>query len=109
MAKGSVRAGGSEDNPSRYAITFGEVAVLHIGGREVGSGRREHGFSVAELRDLSEKIPHAELVMVSDVLPKCDRDVNEAAVLLLRGGAETLLGRPDAASLLLKEQIDVEY
>jgi hypothetical protein len=31
----------------RYAITFGEVAVLHVGGSQVGEARRDHGFSVA--------------------------------------------------------------
>lgn len=28
----------------RYAITFGEVAILHIGGSELGSGRRAEGY-----------------------------------------------------------------
>merc|ERR1719329_1791371 len=27
----------------RYAITFGEVAILHVGGDEIGKGRREEG------------------------------------------------------------------
>ena len=33
----------------RYAITFGEVSVLHIGGEEMGK-MRDYGFSVDELR-----------------------------------------------------------
>ena len=27
----------------RYAITFGEVAILHVGGSELGAGRRDEG------------------------------------------------------------------
>jgi alkylated DNA repair dioxygenase AlkB len=93
----------------RYAITFGEVALLHIGGVEVGNCRRDHGFSVAELREFSATLPRAEVIMVSDALPEVDRSDHEAAVLLLRGGAEFFLGRPDAARLLLHEQNGIEY
>jgi hypothetical protein len=32
-----------------YAITFGEVAVLYVGGSTVGEGRRASGLSVASL------------------------------------------------------------
>lgn len=99
----------SKSKPSRYAITFGEVAVLHIGGAEVGNGRREEGFTVAELRELSTKLPGAELVMVSDVLPKRERREHEAAVLLLRGGVATLLDNPDAAEMFWQEQCTVSY
>lgn len=34
----------------RYAITFGEVAVLHAGGAEFAAGGAGAGFTVAELR-----------------------------------------------------------
>ena len=36
----------------RYAITFGEVAILHVGGKEFGNGRRDKGFSVDELKEI---------------------------------------------------------
>ena len=74
---------------TRYAITFGEVAILHTGGAEVGEGgMRESGYSVGELRALQKKIGEAaELVMVSDALPAELRAANEAAVLVVRGGS----------------------
>ena len=53
----------------RYAITFGEVAILHVGGAEFGKGIREHGFSVEELKAVGKKIESAEYVSLSDNLP----------------------------------------
>jgi hypothetical protein len=40
----------------RYAITFGEQAILHVGGEEMGDGRRETGYSVTELQDIAVRI-----------------------------------------------------
>ena len=39
----------------RYAITFGEVAILHIGSKELGK-RRNNGFTVDELLQLNDNI-----------------------------------------------------
>lgn len=33
----------------RYAITFGEVAILHVGGEEMGK-MSDRGFSVEEFK-----------------------------------------------------------
>ena len=90
---------------SRYAITFGDVAVLHVGGQELGV-RRAQGFQVPELRALATGT--AELVVLSDVLPEALREGNEAAVLVLRQGAAKLLG-PTAATELLREQEALSY
>ena len=56
---------------SRYALTFGEVAILHVGGKELGNGIRDTGFSVDELKELSDKIGNlAEYVSISNALPE---------------------------------------
>lgn len=94
---------------SRYAITFGEVALLHVGGAEFGSGRREHGFTVSELRNLANALQQSELILLSDALPKSEQQAHEAAVLVLRDGAQTLLGLPNAADLLWREQTNTKY
>lgn len=95
--------------PSRYAITFGEVAVLHIGGVEIGS-KRESGFSVAELKTLAASFgPQAELVSLSDALPKELRAANDAATLVIRNGASVFLNKESAADDLLQEQKAIQY
>jgi alkylated DNA repair dioxygenase AlkB len=90
----------------RYAITFGEVAILHVGGAQFGAARAG-GFTVAELRAIAADHPdETELVMVSDALPAGERAANEAAVLVFRHGAELLGVDPDD---LLQEQRNVPY
>lgn len=92
------------ENRERFAITFGEVALLHVGGKEFGTGRRENGYSVQELRELGKRVEcKTELVMISDALPENLRESNEAAVLVLRGGANFLL-EYGADNRLLQEQ-----
>jgi len=94
---------------SRYAITFGEVALLHIGGVEIGS-QRASGFSVSELRALVASFgAHAELIMLSDMLPAELRSDNEAATLVIRNGASVFLNKDSAADDLLKEQQAIQY
>ena len=90
----------------RFAITFGEVAILHVGGAKFGAERRSEGFSVDELRGLRDLIEGAELTMVSDVLPAAARAANEAAVLVIPSGAEFLGLDSDR---LLDEQKGVVY
>ena len=85
----------------RYAITFGEVAILHVGGAQFGAVRAG-GFTVDDLRAIAANHPdETELIMVSDALPADQRAANEAAVLVFRGGAELLGVEPDD---LLREQ-----
>ena len=98
----------------RYAITFGEVAILHVGGKEIGNGRREQGFQVDELDQIcnlinlhsttvqntnetsqpssnqSSKTVSAELIHISNALPEQYRQANAAAVLVIRNGAELI-------------------
>ena len=100
---------------SRYAITFGEVAILHVGGQELGEGKmRDEGFTVAELQVARDRINatggSAQLVMLSDALPAGElRDAHEAAVLHVRGGVGTMLADAGAANRMLGEQKEVAY
>ena len=95
----------------RYAITFGEVAILHVGGAELGQGRREHGFNITELREIGTRFgKYAQLVMLSDNLPPHLRDENEAAVLVIRNGANILLqDRYGKNKLFMEQQNQVVY
>ena len=38
---------------NRYAITFGEVSILHVGGKEYGE-KRDVGFSCNELKEINK-------------------------------------------------------
>ena len=96
----------------RYAITFGEVSILHVGCTEYGSGRRKNGYSVQELHEIAEQInsisPIAKVVSISDVLPDhLKDDSTDAAVLVIRNGAHLISG--NMADALLIEQQSVEY
>lgn len=89
----------------RYAITFGEVAILHVGGEKIGNSRRSEGFSVTDLREIQKKFDkYGELVMISDVLPENLRKENEAAVLIIRNGANILLKDKWGKNKLFMEQ-----
>jgi len=83
-----------------------------VGGQEVGS-RREKGFTVAELQAAMKMVTdrghRAELYMVSDALPPGLREEHEAATLVIRDGANLMLGRATAADDLLVEQQTVAY
>lgn len=91
----------------RYAVTFGETAVLHIGGKEL-EGEDRGGYSVPELQEyaiqLRSKGINTELVILNDAIPDEARDERQqqAAVLILRG---TL----PHANELLKEQEQIQY
>ena len=98
----------------RYAITFGEVAILHVGGAEFGKGIREHGFSVEELKALAKKIESAEYVSLSNNLPEEMRKANEAGVLVIRGvdsasGNQIPVSRSFADKLFHEQKTKVEY
>lgn len=96
----------------RYAITFGDVAVAHVGGVAVGATIRAQGFTVDELRAVAaahaDDVGACELLMLSDVLPEALRVGNEAAVLVLRGAAARLL-HVDADALLREQRERVAY
>ena len=70
---------------SRYAITFGETAILHVGGKEFGSKTHKNGFSVDELKLISTKLNnYSKYISLSDSLPKELKEDNDAGVLVIR-------------------------
>ena len=93
---------------SRYAITFGENAILHVGGKTIGNGRRKHGYTVQELLDIQKSINTVDapttLFHINSPLPPSIRNKYNAAVLLIHNGANFILKQPDAADKLLHEQ-----
>jgi alkylated DNA repair dioxygenase AlkB len=98
----------------RYAITFGEVAILHVGSKEYGSGRRANGYSVQELHQIAENLNRihspdiAKVISVSSALPDHLKDSStDAAVLVIRRGAHIIGGI--CADSLLAEQRGVDY
>jgi len=108
---------------TRYAITFGESAILHIGGKEYGNGRRDVGFTVQELMEISDNINRnnsmcsAKVISISAVLPDhLQTDETNAAVLVIRNGAGLIQCDQDkdnnysfSADKLLAEQQTIEY
>lgn len=84
----------------RYALTFGETAILHVGGKELGAGKRETGFTVPELEAIAARVQAAggttELYRLSDRLPSALRNdpQHEAATLVIRDGARFMLKQP---------------
>ena len=88
----------------RYAITFGEVAILHVGGKEIGT-RRDKGFSVDDLRLIKDEFgKYGELLVLSDNLPENLKYEHEAAVLVIRNGANILLQDKYGKNKLFMEQ-----
>lgn len=92
----------------RYAITFGEVSILHVGGQEYGNKIKDNGFSVQNLKKLKNKFEDfAELISISDKLPEEYQENNEASILIIRQN-DKLISK-EYANLLLKEQKTINY
>jgi alkylated DNA repair dioxygenase AlkB len=103
---------------NRYAITFGEVAILHISGKEYGNGRLEHGFTTTELKKIATENTDTEYISISDKLPINLRTDNEAGILIFRSVSNNQnnkdkkfvlgLNKKEADKLYLEQEI-VEY
>jgi len=97
---------------SRYAITFGEIAILHVGGMEIGN-KMEKGYTVDELKNLENILGNnAEYISLSDKLPENLRKDNDAGVLVIRsnGNSENLIPvSKEFADCLYEEQIKLNY
>ena len=100
-----IKTSGFED---RYAITFGEVAILHVGGEEFGEGIRDNGFSVEELRKIESMLGDcSQFISISENLPSHLRSDNEAGILVVRSvgvEGETIPVSKNFADALLEEQ-----
>lgn len=97
---------------NRFAITFGEVAIHHVGSKEIGT-KLSDGFSTKELLEISQKLNKKnvenKLIKLSDYLPKEFRKENDASVLLIKNGVKYLLKDDEAANNLYQEQLNIEY
>ena len=92
----------------RYAITFGEVSVLHIGGKEYGSGIRNKGFSITQLENIHKEISNfSEIIWISDKLPENLQKDNKACILVIRNN-NTFISN-EFADQLYKEQENINY
>ena len=100
---------------SRYAITFGETAILHVGGKQFGSKHLKNGFSVEELKIISNELKnYSEYISLSDNLPKELRTENEAGVLVIRCNMPESdnvfsINRCLADNLYKEQQLNVKY
>tara|TARA_B100001248_G_C27388724_1_gene461118 strand:+ start:1545 stop:2321 length:777 start_codon:yes stop_codon:yes gene_type:complete len=94
----------------RYAITFGEVAIIHNGSFQLGKIRNK-GYTIDELKDIKNKIgDQAKLIDLSKDLPtKSIREENKAAILLIKNGLNYLFNRKKAANKFLNEQKSLNY
>lgn len=91
----------------RYAITFGDVAILHVGSTELGK-RRSNGYSIDDLITIHQNISNSEIYYLHDKLPDEYKNDNQAAVLIIRNAAELFLGI-NGADKLLQEQDNINY
>lgn len=96
----------------RYALTLGEVSILHVGGKELGErGRR--GFTNEELAQIHKKLrskgANVEHVMISHALPEEHQSANAASVLVIHDGAALICGDAAAADKMLEEQQSIPY
>lgn len=93
----------------RYAITFGEVAIIHTGSAELGKIRNQ-GFTIDELKLIKDKFGNnASLIDLSEDLPKEIKKNNQAAILLIKNGINLIFNRKKAADKFLKEQQSLSY
>jgi len=91
----------------RYAITFGDVAIVHVGSTELGK-RRSNGYSIDDLIKIHQNISNSEIYYLHDKLPEKYKNENQAAVLVIRNAAELFLGI-NGADKLLQEQNNINY
>ena len=102
-----VHTSNKNNKIKRYAITFGEVAIIHVGSKEIGSGRRNQGFSVPELENIAEKYPNSKVYYLHSELPFVDSNY-DAATLVIKKGVDILLGE-GTSDLMLQEQDNLQY
>ncbi len=92
----------------RYSITFGEVAISHLGSKEIGEGIRDKGYSVVELEKIALQFPETgTLHYLHSELPFIDTDC-KAATLVIKNGINIILGE-GSSDLLLQEQFGLQY
>ena len=93
---------------NRYAITFGETAVLHVGGQKHGAQQCNEGFSTTELEDIHQKMAeYSEIIWINDKLPYQLQDNNKACILVIRQNSKLI--SKVYADQLYNEQEGIAY
>ena len=74
-------------------ITYGEVAENHVGNQQIGTGMAQSGFTIKELEEIQASVDpkySTEMIKLNEFFPM-NVDVDQAAVLIIRNGANYLL------------------
>ena len=102
VARGPEHVMADYDGPI-VTITFGDCAENHVGMQKVGT-QVASGLSCTSLVEAKEMLEKAgatcELVDLSEALVGMSLEHDEASVLIIRNGVETLLGPGSADTLL---------
>jgi len=83
-----------------YTLTFGDRAENETGMQIIGTSA-QHGISVRKLKELQEDLRRQDIESFIVDLAKSEL-AEDAAVLVIRGGVNSLLG-PEAAKAMLRE------
>lgn len=87
-----------------YTITFGDVAENHARMQKIGS-LHENGYSISHLIHIQSKLEGyglvTEMVNLNEGVSGCE----EARVLVIRRGAQFILGEPDCGELMAENDL----
>jgi hypothetical protein len=82
-----------------YTITFGDVAENHAAMQKIGT-LHEKGYSVAQLRDIQQRLTELGLTTEMADLNVGFETFPDAKVLVIRKGAQFILGEESTAGLM---------
>ncbi len=89
---------------STFTLTFGDCAENHVGMEQLGARvEAGEGFTCEELIEFQTKLQAKGIPCEYNSLDGPE-GAAEAAVLVIKGGVNSLLGRPDGAKALFAEQ-----
>jgi len=107
-AKPKVERGKLVRGTSIGTFTFSECVENHAGMQQVGTcGEAGTGFTVAELTAIRDRCVASGVVV--ELVSLGGEGRPEAAVLVIRGGVNALLGQADGAELLFTEHAALEH
>ena len=94
-------------------ITAGEQSENHVGMQKNGTGLAEKGFSPDELQLCKETLAKRNIVSeyysLNAFLGDEKDSIEEAGLLIIRNGVQTISNNPDYADEMLKEQLSFEW
>lgn len=108
VAKPKVERGKLVRGASIGTFTFSECVENHAGMQQVGTcGEAGTGFTVAELTAIRDRCVASGVTV--ELVSLGGAGAPEAAVLVIRGGVNALLGQADGAELLFAEHGALEH